>query len=251
MQVWGRTTAYLAGPAKRLPVTQWAICPNAFEAIISQELFLRAQQEFANYTRRLTDEQLLERLRQLHKAHGRLSGDIIEKSQICPALSTYSKRFGGLLSVYARLEYDVPERNAEITIRQSMLLLRRSLIRNIVEAFPDKIDLLRKNGRFRPLLRYRKTGLLISVMVGRCCPTKFGDSWLVHAPMSERKRTILLALLNKNNTSIKSLTILPRLNSKYLHVRMREKSELLRFGEPLESLSGFLAVVQKVRQHAT
>src|SRR5580698_2367860 len=58
-QVWGRTTAYLAGPAKRLPVKQWAICPNAFEPIISQGLFVRAQQEFANYTCRLTDEQLL------------------------------------------------------------------------------------------------------------------------------------------------------------------------------------------------
>ncbi len=47
MQVWGRTTAYLAGPVKRLPVKQWAICPNAFEPIIQRGLFVRAQQEFA------------------------------------------------------------------------------------------------------------------------------------------------------------------------------------------------------------
>jgi DNA invertase Pin-like site-specific DNA recombinase len=250
MQVWGRTTAYLAGPAKRLPVKQWAICPNAFEPIIPQGLFVRAQLEFANYTCRLTDEQLLDRLRQMHSTYGRLSGEIIEKSRTCPGLSTYCKRFGGLLSVYARLGYDVPERSAEITTRQSMLLLRRSLIRNIVDTLPDKIDEVRTNGRFRPLLRYRKTGLLISVMVGRCCPTKLGDSWLVHAPMSERKRPIILALLNETNTSIRSLRVLPQLASKYLHVRLREDSRLLRSGEPLEELSDFLIVVARVRQDA-
>ena len=249
-QVWGRTTAYLAGPAKRLPVKQWAICPNAFEPIISQKLFVRAQQEFANYTCRLTDEQLLERLRHIHKTHGRLSGEIIEKSRTCPGLSTYNKRFGGLLSVYARLGYDAPERSAEITIRQKILLLRRSLIKNIAEMFPDEIDEVRKNGRFRSLLRYRKTGLLISVMVAKCCPTKLGNSWLVPAPMSERKRPTILALLNENNTSIGSLTVLPRLDSKYLHVRVREKSQVMTLGEPLEELSDFLAVIRRVRQQA-
>jgi DNA invertase Pin-like site-specific DNA recombinase len=248
MQVWGRTTAYLAGPAKRLPVKQWAICPNAFEPIISPPLFIRAQQEFANYTCRLTDDQLLDRLRQIQNTHGRLSGDIIEKSRTCPGLSTYNKRFGGLLSVYARLGYDTPERRAEITTRQRILLLRRSLIQKIVETFPDKIDEVRRNRRYRPLLRYRKTGLLISVMVAKCCPTKMGDSWLVPAPLSERKRPILLALLNKNNTSIGSLTVLPRFDSKCLHVRVREKSELLKSGEPLEEFSRFLAVVQRIRQ---
>lgn len=251
MQVWGRTTAYLAGPAKRLPVKQWAICSNAFEPIISQGLFVLAQQEFANCTRRLTDEQLLERLRAIHRTHGRLSGEIIDKSRTCPGLSTYNKRFGGLLGVYARLGYDAPERSAEITIRQRILLLRRSLIKNIVETFPGKIDEVRKNGRFRSLLRYRKTGLLVSVMVAKWCPTKLGNSWLVPAPMSERKRPTILALLNESNTSIRSLTVLPRLDSKYLHVRLRENSHLLRSGEPLEEISDFLAVVQKVRHLAT
>jgi DNA invertase Pin-like site-specific DNA recombinase len=250
MQVWGRTTAYLSGPATPLPVRQWAICPNAFQAIISHGLFLRAQQEFANYTCRLTDEQLLDRLRQMHKTYGRLTGDMIEKSPRCPGLTTYNRRFGGLLGVYARLGYDAPGRSAEITIRQRILLLRRSLIKNIVDTFPDKIEEVRKNRRFRSLLRCRKTGLLISVMVAKCCPTKIGNSWLVPAPMSERKRPTILALLNESSTSIGSLTVLPRLDSKYLHVRVRGNSHLLRSGEPLAELSDLLAAIKRVRQRA-
>jgi hypothetical protein len=179
------------------------------------------------------------------KTYGRLSGDIIEKSRTCPGLSTYYKRFGGLLSVYARLGYDAPERIFEVTVRQRILLLRRSLINDIVDTFSDRIEETRKNRRFRSLLRYKKTGLLISVMVAKCYPTKLGNSWLVPAPMSERKRPTILALLNEQNTAIKSVIVLPRLDSKYLHVRVREKGHLLRFGEPLEELSDFLAVVQR------
>jgi len=248
MQVWGRTTAYLSGPAKRVPVQQWAVCANAFEPIIAQELFVRAQQKFADYTGRLTNEQLLERLRQLYKIHGRLSGKLIDKSALCPGLSTYNKRFGGLLSIYTLLGYNVPERRAEITIRQRILLLRNSLIKRIVDAFPNKIDAVRENRRFRGLLRYRKTGLLISVVVARSCATKLGNCWQVEPPMSERKRTIVLALLDNENTSIKSVVVLPKLVSKNLHVRMREQSELLRSGESLVELADFLILVEKVKK---
>src|SRR6185312_16379046 len=35
--VWGRTTAYLSGPVKRVPAAHWAVCPDAFRAIVSAE----------------------------------------------------------------------------------------------------------------------------------------------------------------------------------------------------------------------
>jgi len=169
-QVWGRTTAYLSGPVKRLPLQQWAIRENAFQPIISQELFLRAQQRFANF--RLSDEQMLDRLRQLHRSHGKLTGKIIYRSPLCPGLSTYHTRFGGLLGVYSRLGYDSPELRARVTTRQSLLLLRRTIIKTFVDTFPNDIEKVPKTRRLRSLLRLRKTGLLISVAMGRCCVSK-------------------------------------------------------------------------------
>jgi DNA invertase Pin-like site-specific DNA recombinase len=85
MQVWGRTTAFLSAPVKRLPVQQWVTRPNAFAPIISLELFLRAQEVFANFTYRLSDEQMLERLRRVYRQQGKLSSRIIDDSPICPA----------------------------------------------------------------------------------------------------------------------------------------------------------------------
>jgi DNA invertase Pin-like site-specific DNA recombinase len=51
--VWGRTTAYLSGPVKKVPPEQWAVCSNAFRPIVSVELFERARKRLANVTYRI------------------------------------------------------------------------------------------------------------------------------------------------------------------------------------------------------
>jgi DNA invertase Pin-like site-specific DNA recombinase len=247
MNVWGRTTEYLSGPSRRLPSSQWAVCQKAFAPIVAEELFVRAQHESANFTIRLSDEQLLDRLRKLLKIHGKLSSKIIEKSRLCPGLSTYNARFGGLLNVYLRLGYDRPEMRSQVMVRQKALLLRNSLIKKLVEAFPGRIVEVQRSRRFRPLLRYRKTGLLISVVLARCSTSKLGFSWLIEVPRSQRRRTTILAFLDEENTSFKSLTVVPRLPMKGLHLRTRLKDDWLRSTEPLAKISDFLTVLDRIR----
>jgi hypothetical protein len=184
----------------------------------------------------------------VYRAHGKLTGAIIENSRLCPGLSTYNNRFGGLLNVYTRLGYDTLERRAQITIRQRTLLLRSSLVKSLMETFPGQFEEVRRNKRFRALLRYRKTGLLISIVLARCCPTKIGVSWLIEAPKSERKRTTILAFLDEKNGSIKFLRVFRRLVSKELHVRVREGTNWLQSGMQLDGFPDFLKVLEKVRQ---
>ena len=61
-------------------------------------------------SRRPTDEDLLEDLRQLLTARGKLSSSLIEASAITRAPNTYIRRFGSLVAAYARIGYDVSER---------------------------------------------------------------------------------------------------------------------------------------------
>jgi len=247
IHVWGRTTALLSTPVKRLPASDWIVYGNAFTPIVPQALFLRAQEVFANFTIRLNDKQLLDRLRIVHAAHGHLTGAIIEKSQLCPGLSTYNKRFGGLLNVYTRLGLSTPELRTQITVRQRVLLLRSSLINEILEALPNQIERVRENRRFRGLLRYRKTGLLISVVLARCCPTKQGLSWLVEPPRSERKRATIIALLDERNVGIESLRIFPNVPRKDQHMRLRPGTAWLASGFLLENIGDLIQALGAVR----
>jgi hypothetical protein len=179
MQVWGRTTELLSGPTKR-PSERWAICPKrAFAPIISQELFVRAQQKSANYTCRLSDEHILERLRQVLKAHGRLTTKLIGQSRLCPSATTFHHRFGGILNVYARLGYDSPEQ-PNIANRTWTAMIRRELIKTLLVQFPDCLEEIRLSGRFRSRLRDIETESVICTIIARFYPTAKGEArWLL------------------------------------------------------------------------
>ncbi len=248
MHVWGRTTALLASPVRRLPVSDWIVYPHAFEAIISQALFLRAQEVFANMTNRLSNDDLLDRLRRVYKQHGKLSSRIIDQSRLCPGLTTYSKRFGGLLNVYTRLGYEASEQRAYSSLRQKGCMLRMSFVSSVFEVFPNQFREVRKNKRFRPLLRYRKTGLLISVTFARRCNRCSGRNWIIETPRADRKRTTILVLLDVRGSAIESVWVLPKLPVTYRHVRVRETENFLASGLKVENVSDLLEAIQAVRR---
>lgn len=243
MQVWGRTTAPLSTTVKKLPLEHWQVHANAFQGIVSHELFVRAQEAFANLTIRLTDEQLLERLKKTLIAHGKLTSRIIDQSRLCPGATTYSSRFGGLLAAYARLGYDTPKRLGQSTSRLRALVLRDSVVKSVVEAFPGQIEQVRRSKRYKPLLRYRRTGLLISVLIAPCYPTQSGLSWRMHCPRSERDRTTIVALLDQDNSAIKSLRVFP--NAPRMRVRLDNGA--LSGAVHLEKITDLLHALEQIR----
>lgn len=229
-----------------MPPEQWAICPHAFDPIITRELFDRAQIALANLTCRLSDEELLLRLRRVLSAHGKLTSDIIQRSQLCPGVHTYYKRFGGLLNAYTRLGYSTPELSAQATTRQRALLIRNDLVRSIQECFPGQIEEVRASKRFRALLKHRGTGLLISVVIARYRPTRRGQiRWLVEAPVRERSGITVIALLDENNASVTALRVFPQLDFKGLSMHVGEQSQWLQSGLQLEKISDLLRVIER------
>src|SRR5690606_11068332 len=87
------------------PQHEWIRCENAFEAIISPELFLQAQTIISNRSIHLSNDDLLGKLSELFKTKGKLSGIIIDEDDDTPSSSVYRKRFGGLLQAYKLIDY--------------------------------------------------------------------------------------------------------------------------------------------------
>ena len=67
-----------------------------------------------------TDEDLLEDLRQLFATRGKLSASLIEASEITRCPNTYIRRFGSLVAAYARIGYDLSERQRATSERFRM-----------------------------------------------------------------------------------------------------------------------------------
>ncbi len=251
IQVWGRSTEYLSGPKKQVPSHRWAICPTrAFAAIISQELFLRAQQRSANYTCRLSDKQVLERLKQVLKVHGRLTTKLIEQSGLCPSATTFHLRFGGMLNVYEQLGYNSPE-HPNIASRTRLAMIRRDLVKTLITHFPDQLEEIRLSRRFRSRLREVKSGLLISIMIARCCPTVKGETrWLLDyggVCEAERNRVTLVALLDERNTAVKEVVIFSKADFSGRRIHLRRGDNWLQSGTPMKRISDFFEVLRRVR----
>ena len=166
--VWGRTSTKLKSPTKRFPKEQWVRRRGAFEPIIDQRIFDKAQAIFANDTHKLSDARVLDLLRALLRRRGALSERIIAESSSVPNIKTLQRRFGSLRRVYELLGYnrsrsEVARRT--VKLRERTRKLRNQLIKRLLKLFPGKLKVIR--GMYRPVLCFT-SGLRVSVLV--CAP---------------------------------------------------------------------------------
>jgi hypothetical protein len=250
MLVWGRTTEFLSSKARKLPLEQWEICANAFQPIIPAELFLRAQQVFANFTFHLTDDQMLQRLKETLQTYGRLNADIIDRSPLCPGTTAYFRRFGNLLNAYARIGYNPLRSRKQAESRKRGMLLRESLIKSILEAFPGQIEVAVRGSRlYKVVLRQRKTGLLVAIVIAWRYWTGTGTSWRVRPRATELKRPTIVALLDATNSRIEFLRVFPRLFPQpQFNIPVGPLKDSPRTGFALEDISDLFTVLKRVRQ---
>jgi hypothetical protein len=249
-QVWGRTTGVLSTPIKRLPQERWATCPNAFRPIITQDVFDNAQTRLANFTWRLSNAQLLEKLAAVLRAHGKINSAIIGRSPGCPGTNTFYNRFGGLSNAYAQLGYSRPELTACLVSRQRIRLLRKELIASVLKQFAGEIEEVKLRRR-KPLLKERKTGLLVAVLLMRSfASVRNGRYWLVDyriASKTERDRVTLVGLLDSTNSLISDLRLFPTMDFGRNSVRLYEQGDWLKNGRRLENISDFTNVLEQVK----
>lgn len=98
--VWGRTGKKLHGPSVSVPPELWCRAENTHTAIVDKSMFEQAQVILRNRTRRLTNDELLTRLRGLFVRNGRLDESLVRTSKDVPSIGTYRRRFGDMHSAY-------------------------------------------------------------------------------------------------------------------------------------------------------
>lgn len=107
--VFNKVCGQFANPAPAKPPSDWKRV-KILEPIISQALFLAAQQKLAILKgHSTTRDEMLDKLRALLKREGRLSSSIVNRSEALPGRNAYKERFGSIQSAYEQIGY-VPSR---------------------------------------------------------------------------------------------------------------------------------------------
>jgi hypothetical protein len=78
----------------------WIRKEGAFEAIVPPATFYTVQGILQTRYRKLTDEELIQRLRMLYQSRGYLTSLIINETEDMPSAAVYATRFGSLARAY-------------------------------------------------------------------------------------------------------------------------------------------------------
>ncbi|MBW5407022.1 recombinase family protein [Morganella morganii] len=205
--IYNRTSSRLKQRLIHNPQHQWIRCENAFEAIITPELFLQAQEIIRNRSIHFSNEDLLDKLSDLFKSKGKLSGIIIDEDDDTPSSSVYRKRFGGLLQAYKLINYkpkhDYDYLRINSLLREKYNKLIGKLIFDITERgcyvdYNEDSKLFTINDEVK-----------MSVIISRCFMNNTRKRWRVRFERKFSYDICIVVRLDSQNVNTKDYYIFP------------------------------------------
>ena len=104
--VYYRTSFKLKQKHVTNPPEKWIRADGAFQKIVEPDQFQKVQTIILERSRKLTDEEMLDKLRSLAAQHGRISGIVIDEAEDFPSSAAFRHRFGSLVAAYRLIGYD-------------------------------------------------------------------------------------------------------------------------------------------------
>jgi len=200
---------------------QWIRADGAFDGIVDPDFFDAARRIISDRSRRLTDDQMLERLKLLFGERGWISGLVIDESEGMPSSSAYRSRFGSLLRAYQLVGFTPPRDYRYIEINRALRRMHPDVLRGTiaaVEEYGGRVrcdpvsDVLAVNDEFTA-----------SVVIARCRTTDAGSlRWKIRLDVGLRPDITLAVRMEPDNQHVRDCYLLPRIDVLGRHVRLAE-----------------------------
>jgi DNA invertase Pin-like site-specific DNA recombinase len=242
---FGRTSCKLSTRSVRLPRSEWVLAPGAFQPIVDGGTFSEAQRILQGRTFNRSDQDLLEKLRALLASEGRLSLRVVKNSDEVPSPSTYRHRFGSLRRAYELIGYGHPDQFGPVDLRRRTQALREGLVEQIAAISPGNVSIVRRGGRWRSRMRLR-SGLMVSVLIGRCVRVwKQTRRWVIDPNRHECRLVTLVARLDEENKCFLDFHVFRRLDCRR-RIFISLHDPWLDSGQPVPDLRSFCDVVRSL-----
>jgi hypothetical protein len=116
----------------------WIRRDGAVDAIVSPEVFAKAQTLLKDQRRRMSNQTALDKLAALWREKGDLKAEVIDAARDMPRATTYRRRFGSLTAAYKLIGFPVPSRydlsSARMHFRSIICTTARRLVGAIESA---------------------------------------------------------------------------------------------------------------------
>lgn len=243
--VYNRTSFKLKLKHEVNPPDKWIRKDGAFKAVIGLDLFYKAQGIIEARSRKITNEEIISRLKAACEKIGRLSGFIIDEDPDLPSSAIISSRFGGLLRAYQLIGY-TPEINYEHIeenrrIRQKYPQLVAEIINSILEMgacveHDEDSGIILINQMFT-----------VSLVLSRCYQTKAGSNrWKIRLEQSLKPDFTIAARMDSDNSDIRDYYILPYLDIKDSKLLTSDYNGIFLDAYRYDSLDYFFSLTESI-----
>jgi DNA invertase Pin-like site-specific DNA recombinase len=245
--VWNRGSQRLQKKRTRNPHSDWIMIPNAFRPVIDQEMFDRANANRPKTAdQRWSDKEIIQRVRRLLKAKGRLGENLFLQARGMPALQTINRHFGRYTDLYKLVGFSLPSKYIRaVEQMERTKQLRRRIETTLQELFPAKIKVTKLHKRYRSLLLVDDT-FLVSILLCRSRSLYGRLCWEVEPNDLERSFMALICTMNDRHDEVLDYCLLPNLDW-FRQRRVIRDPSLRSCSVHLSSLSDFYDRVCELR----
>jgi len=223
--VWNRRSYKLKRLRIRNEPEMWVRSNGAFEPIVERHLFDAAQAIIQNRSRRMSEEDMLDRLKTLYQARGHLSGLIIDEAADVPSSSTYSARFGSLGRAYQLVGF-TPERDIRyIEINRFLRNMQPEVVAEAIAQIGQIGGRVEQDQRTQMLTI--NSEFTAALCIARCQETVAGSlRWQIRFDTGLSPDVIVALRMDRDNQVVQDYYILPRIDLPGPHVRLGEHNGL-------------------------
>jgi DNA invertase Pin-like site-specific DNA recombinase len=222
--LFNRSSCKLKSKQKSNPESEWVRKEGAFPPLVDTKRFYTVQSIIQERHKKISDADLLERLKSLQLQTGRLSAMIIDESENMPPSSLYRNRFKGLLRAYRLIGY-IPERDYKyIEINQRLRVLHSDILSQTVSGIERVCgrSIFVDPGTNLLELNYN---LFISIVISRCFSTSSGlRRWKIRFDTGLHPDITVAVRMDTQNEKIHDYYILPSLEFGNAEINLHEEN---------------------------
>ena len=244
--VYHRTSFKLKAKHVINPPEKWIRAEGVFKPIVDSKLFFAAREIILARSQRLTNEEMLEKLRGVLAKHGRVSGILIDEEDDLPSSSAFRHRFGSLVAAYRLVGY-TPE------INYSFIEVNRVLRQRHADVVADVLTQLKQLGA--SVIQEKDKGMLtlddglsVSIVIVRHQQTEAGSSrWLIRLDNGLKPDLTIAVRMESGNSSVRDFYLLPALDMTWDNLRLAEDNGVWLDAYRFESLDFFYGMARRCR----
>lgn len=228
------------------PPEKWIRADGAFTGIVEPELFFKAREIILARSQKLTNDEMLAKLRALLGERGRISGILIDETEGFPSSTAYRHRFGSLVAAYRLIGYHPAIDYAFIEANRRLRERHPQIVALVVQEV-NALGAVAEWNPDRQLLRLNHE-LSVSIVLCRHTTTASGASrWLVRLDAGLKPDITIAVRMDAANEATRDYYLLPGIDMTWECLRMAEENGVYLDAYRFQSLDFFLAMATRVK----